>query len=369
MPNKHNNLKTALDDIVEDLQRKMNDLLPEAGKCGEQKLLEAMRYSALSPSKKLRPFLVCASAGLFGVGREVALQTAAALEFIHVYSLIHDDLPAMDNDEHLTKSDIDYDAYLANDRTLDDPEIVQTTVGERVRLRIINGATSTNFVISLGALKGQVVAIDGINIVAQTGSAFPISIAQRLDIILQIPANGAYPILALREGAYEQTGIILATTAAEVKKISPFANSPCPALNLEFEKTLVSAEPLPTREPTLNARYNLEGTMSPYSWNFVRLDTSDTNELVVHKGDRVKVSIRNASMMAHPVHMHGHHFQVVAINDEQINGAVRDTILLPPHAIVDIVFDANNPGKWPLHCHHLYHMVSGMMTFVRYEGF
>ena len=100
MPNKHTNLKLALEDISIELQRKMDNLLPEASsKCGESKVLEAMRYSALAPSKKLRPFLVCASAGLFGVGREVALQTAAALEFIHVYSLIHDDLPAMDNDD------------------------------------------------------------------------------------------------------------------------------------------------------------------------------------------------------------------------------------------------------------------------------
>lgn len=99
MPNKHKTLKTALDDINEDLQRKMDSLLPSVGKCGEQKVLEAMRYSALAPSKKLRPFLVCASAGLFGVDREAALQTASALEFIHVYSLIHDDLPAMDNDD------------------------------------------------------------------------------------------------------------------------------------------------------------------------------------------------------------------------------------------------------------------------------
>ena len=99
MPNKHTNLKAALDDISTDLHAKMSNLLPDAAKCGEQKVIEAMRYSALAPSKKLRPFLVCASAGLFGVNRDVALQTAAALEFIHVYSLIHDDLPAMDNDD------------------------------------------------------------------------------------------------------------------------------------------------------------------------------------------------------------------------------------------------------------------------------
>jgi FtsP/CotA-like multicopper oxidase with cupredoxin domain len=60
---------------------------------------------------------------------------------------------------------------------------------------------------------------------------------------------------------------------------------------------------------------------------------------------------------------------VVALDEEPLkDGAVRDTLLLPPHASADIIFDANNKGKWPLHCHHLYHMVSGMMTFVVYDG-
>lgn len=61
-------------------------------------VLQAMRYSALSGGKRLRPFLVMASSGLFGVAEESALYAAAAIEFIHTYSLIHDDLPAMDND-------------------------------------------------------------------------------------------------------------------------------------------------------------------------------------------------------------------------------------------------------------------------------
>jgi farnesyl diphosphate synthase len=66
---------------------------------GEETILEAMRYSALSGGKRLRPFLTMCSAGLFSVNYESALETAAAIEFIHTYSLIHDDLPAMDNDD------------------------------------------------------------------------------------------------------------------------------------------------------------------------------------------------------------------------------------------------------------------------------
>lgn len=66
---------------------------------GSETILEAMRYSALSGGKRLRPFLAVCSANLFGVSAEAAIEAACAIEFIHAYSLIHDDLPAMDNDD------------------------------------------------------------------------------------------------------------------------------------------------------------------------------------------------------------------------------------------------------------------------------
>src|SRR5439155_8266016 len=65
----------------------------------EARVYEAMRYSALAPGKRLRPLLVLAGARLFGVARRSALQVAAAVEMVHAYSLIHDDLPAMDDSE------------------------------------------------------------------------------------------------------------------------------------------------------------------------------------------------------------------------------------------------------------------------------
>src|SRR5581483_11090915 len=65
----------------------------------ESRVYEAMRYSALAPGKRLRPLLVVAGARLFGVHRRSAFQVAAAIEMVHAYSLIHDDLPAMDNSD------------------------------------------------------------------------------------------------------------------------------------------------------------------------------------------------------------------------------------------------------------------------------
>jgi len=72
--------------------------------------------------------------------------------------------------------------------------------------------------------------------------------------------------------------------------------------------------------------------------------------------------MNNQSMMSHPMHLHGHHFQVVALGESRIQGAIRDTVMVPAMGAVTIAFDASNPGAWAFHCHNLYHQLSGMMT-------
>lgn len=79
-------------------EQTMDRLLPK-GDEGEARVFEAMRYSSLGGGKRLRAFFVLASATLFKVGALPALRTASAIEFVHAYSLIHDDLPAMDDDD------------------------------------------------------------------------------------------------------------------------------------------------------------------------------------------------------------------------------------------------------------------------------
>ena len=103
--------------------------------------------------------------------------------------------------------------------------------------------------------------------------------------------------------------------------------------------------------------------MTAYSWGIEEGDA-----LRVKQGERIEVAFPNISMMAHPMHLRGHHFQVVGVNGKTFNGAVRNTVLVPPMANVTVTFDANNLGRWPLHCHHLYHMASGMMAYVAYDG-
>lgn len=98
MPSISQDLKNAMADVAAQVDATMAQLLPETG-MAEQKLFESMRYSALGGGKRLRPFLVVSSARLFGVADKAAYRTAAAVEFVHCYSLIHDDLPAMDNSD------------------------------------------------------------------------------------------------------------------------------------------------------------------------------------------------------------------------------------------------------------------------------
>lgn len=90
-------LKPALKAIAEDIDNSFDLLLPIPGD-PRDRLVEAMRYATIGGGKRVRPLLVCATAALFGVSREAAVRVGTAIEAIHVYSLIHDDLPCMDND-------------------------------------------------------------------------------------------------------------------------------------------------------------------------------------------------------------------------------------------------------------------------------
>ena len=110
-------------------------------------------------------------------------------------------------------SDFSFDAYLANDRILSNHEAVRVENGGRVRLRIINGPAATMFWIDTGGVAGRLVAVDGHDSQLVTGRRFGLAMAQRLDIELDLPKGvQAFPVLALREGAREQAGLILATT-------------------------------------------------------------------------------------------------------------------------------------------------------------
>jgi FtsP/CotA-like multicopper oxidase with cupredoxin domain len=283
--------------------------------------------------------------------------------------------PAMRMPDKPDANDVNYDAYLANDRTLNDPEVVKVEKGGRVRLRIINSGSGTNFFIDLGSLTGELIATDGMPVKPIRGSRFPLAIAQRIDVRVQVPSRGgAFPILASRELATEQTGIILATPGAKVQKLPVKSASPTGLLTLAQEREFVAIDPLKTKPADQVNVLRLGGNMSTYEWLInghafdVNNPGSETPGVRVKAGQRVALKFVNDTPMAHPMHLHGHSFQVVAISEQRFSGALRDTVLVPGKTSVTVEFDANNPGLWYLHCHVLWHLAAGMATLVQYEA-
>jgi FtsP/CotA-like multicopper oxidase with cupredoxin domain len=265
-------------------------------------------------------------------------------------------------------NDIDYDAFLANDRTFADPEVIRIEPGGRVQLRLINAASSTQFWIDLGALTGTVIAADGHPVRPVRGSRLPLAIAQRLDVLIDLPGNGAYPIFAQVEGKRARTGIVLAASCAPVSRLAAEAEGNAPPVDLSLERRLETVTPLAPRAPDVTHRVILAGAMAPYAWSLNGEYWPEVTPLIIATGQRVAIEMVNHSMMAHPMHLHGHAFQVMALNGAPLAGAVRDTVLVPPMGSVTIAFDADNPGRWAFHCHNLYHMMMGMMTEVRYPA-
>jgi farnesyl diphosphate synthase len=139
-------LKEAMEDCREKMQKTISSLLPQTD-LAEAPLFEAMRFATLSGGKRLRPFMVLEGARVFGVDQGRARRVAAAAEFVHCYSLVHDDLPAMDNADtrrgkpSLHKAYDEATAILAGDalltlafETLADPE---THEDPRVRIELV----------------------------------------------------------------------------------------------------------------------------------------------------------------------------------------------------------------------------------------
>ena len=153
-------------------------------------------------------------------------------------------------------NDVKYDAFLANDRTLADPEIVKVEPGGRVLLRIINSSAMSAYHVGLGALEGELIAVDGFAIAPIRGRSFPVAVAQRLDIRLELPPgsgrlSGARPARGRAEPDRNHPGRGRRSGQPESQTRR---KAPSPALTLDLERTLRAEKPLPSARPTASIR-------------------------------------------------------------------------------------------------------------------
>ena len=122
---------------------------------------------------------------------------------------------------------------------------------------------------------------------------------------------------------------------------------------------------LPTKSDlALQAR--LTGTMMAYDWMINGRPFDQTVPLTIHQGQDATLTFTNQTMMWHPMHLHGHTFQVIKADGTP--GPRKDTVIVKPMQTVAVKLVADNPGVWMLHCHNAYHMDAGMMTTLNYTS-
>jgi len=127
-------------------------------------------------------------------------------------------------------------------------------------------------------------------------------------------------------------------------------------------RDLVRAEPADdVRAPVREIEVRLTGNMVRYIWSLNGKRYGEADPIVLKYGERVRITFKNETMMAHPMHLHGLFFEVE--NGQPMDKLPsKNVIVVAPGRTQSILLTANEPGEWPLHCHLLYHMASGMMN-------
>lgn len=118
--------------------------------------------------------------------------------------------------------------------------------------------------------------------------------------------------------------------------------------------------------PTRELKFDLTGNMNRYVWTLDNKTVSESDKILIKKGENLRIVLYNNSMMRHPMHLHGHDFRV--INGEGENAPMKNVLDIMPMERDTIEFAATESGDWFFHCHILYHMMSGMGRVFSYEN-
>ena len=297
-------------------------------------------------------------------------------------------------------SDVGYDVFLVNgQRTFALPNI---KVGETVRLRLINAGASSYFNVAYAGGPMTIVAADGVDVMPFDVVRQRLAIAETYDVIVTVPDGGAYEFRATSQDGTGHSSVILGKgvlmAAPTMPKPEPMmmdhamhgemdhANhagmnkmdhaamghrveeAEVPATQMMEYELLRSLTPthFNPANPKRTVQLALTGDMERYAWSFNNKVLSESSQIMIRQGETVQFVLENKTMMAHPIHLHGHFFRV--LNGQGDRSPLKHTVSVPAMQTVTIEFLANEEKDWFFHCHNLYHMKSGMTRVVSYEA-
>ncbi len=259
--------------------------------------------------------------------------------------------------------------------------------GERLRLRLVNAAAARVFSLDFSGLGGWWVVLDGQPVEPRAIAPAPLFIPPggRADVVLDVPAD-AKPetVFEVIDATYRGQRIEVAAFKAAGKPVRAKAlaapikmpDNPLPRPDLDgAEMKTVRFEggamggmagarldgvEMPIREMV---RHGVVWATNGQAWSSLAQIAAQDRLLNFELGKSYVLRLQNRSAFLHPIHMHGHTFQVIAVNGKkQPLPEWRDTVLVFPNEHVDIAFVADNPGDWLIHCHVLGHATAGMIA-------
>ncbi len=323
-------------------------------------------------------------------------------------------------------SDVYYDYFFINGKA--ENTAPQFQAGDKVRLRIINGSASTYFWLKYAGGKMDVVASDGMDVLPVPVDRLIIGVSETYDVIVTIPSDStAFEFLATSEDRNKSASLWLGSgvrqlaspmprlkyfdgmkmmnnmmsTGGNMKPMGMVMNNQIMDMNTVMYPEITGKEkkktkgnenhtmdndenlpdiitlnytmlrsPVKTSFADTNIRtlhFQLTGNMSRYVWTLDNKTVSETDKILIKKGENIRIIIYNNSMMRHPMHLHGHFFRV--LNGQGDYAPFKNVLDIMPMETDTIEFAASESGgDWFFHCHILYHMMSGMGRIFSYEN-
>ncbi|GAA3173654.1 MULTISPECIES: multicopper oxidase family protein [Streptomyces] len=255
---------------------------------------------------------------------------------------------------------VDYPLHLINGRTADDPETFAAAPGDRIRIRIINAGGDTAYRVALGGHTMTITHTDGHPVEHADTDTLLIGMSERYDVLVTAK-DGVFPLTALAEGKKHLAQALLRTGGGAAPGPGARPRELDGKLVTAFDLDCGESARLPDREVDRRHQLVLTGSMRRFDWAINRKPYTSSQRYPVREGERVELVFRNHSPMWHPMHLHGHPFELT------YGGARKDTVIVRPGHTVRVHLDADNPGLWMLHCHNVYHSESGMMTVLGYR--
>jgi Putative multicopper oxidases len=261
--------------------------------------------------------------------------------------------------------DVMYPLYVINGKSSTDPFELTVSKGQRIRVRLINASSSTIYHLALQGHRMTVTHTDGQPVQPVEVDALRIGMGERYDVLLHANNPGAWQLAAQVEGAKQMVRAIVryqGVTAAN----PPIDFVPEELSRQMLDYRMLTVAPgtftLPAEKPDVTIPIQLSGGMGQYVWRINNQVFPKADQIVLSEGRLIRFQFENQSMMPHPMHLHGHFFQ---LDNGTGKGPLKDTVIVEPMQRLTVNWISDNPGKWAFHCHNAYHMATGMMRIIK----